>query len=209
MTWDEWLAFIGTFTNRTDQADKAPVFASMIEGELKALRVRQMVRRATALIDASAATVPTDFLAERSMIIGDDWVVQYVTPETFDQWLTDETGRPRYYTVVNGEFRFYPAPDINYTAQLTYYGEIPGFTDTQVNFVSQGFPNIYRFGALWASAMVTRDTEALALNRAELDRALNDLSSRFADKTGKTLTTDVALLALPNNRHRGYDGYYY
>lgn len=199
MTYAELLAAMRSLTNRTDLDGDLPLFISMAEGEMKALRVRQMVKRATASIDVPYSEMPLDFLAERTMSIGDDEVL-FATIEAIDEMDCGEKGQPRFYTVDAGQFRYYPPPDRAYLIEATYYGSVPPLNEGATNWIAKEFPNAYRFGVLWAASLKTRDTEAIAIYKAQMDGVLNEISARFRDKIGRPLKADPSFTAI--NRHR-------
>lgn len=195
MTYDDLSSYLTSFSNRSDLTADLPVFVSMAEDEMNALRVRQMVKRATASIDKPYSEMPTDFLLERTMTIGDD-VVDFVTVEAMEAMADerrDHVGKPRFYTVDAGEFRFFPAPDQAYVFEATYYGSIPPLTEgSQPNWMARDFPNTYRFGVMWGASLKTRDNEAIAIYKAQFDKALADITARFKDKIGRPLRADPA-----------------
>lgn len=191
MTYDELSSYLTSFSSRSDLTGDLPVFISMAEGEMKALRVRQMVKRATASIDDEYSEMPTDFLAERLLTIGDDEVA-FRTVDALQAMDRGERGQPRFYSVDAGQFRFYPVPDQAYTVEATYYADLPPFAADKPNWMSKGFPNAYRFGVLWAASLKTRDNEAIAIYKAQMDKVLSDIAARFRDQIGKPLRADPA-----------------
>ncbi|WP_298700945.1 hypothetical protein [uncultured Brevundimonas sp.] len=193
MTYDELLAAMRSLSNRIDLDSDLPLFISMAEDEMKALRVRQMVKRATATIDKAFSEMPIDFAAERVMLIGDD-EVDFITIEAMDDRDDGTKGQPRFYTVDAGQFRFYPIPDQAYVFEATYYALIPPLTEAATNWLAKGFPNIYRFGVMWAVSLKTRDAEATAIYKAQMDRAMAELADRYRDKIGRPLRADFSFL---------------
>lgn len=56
---------------------------------------------------------------------------------------------PRYYTVLNGEFRFFPAPQTSFTGEFTRFVEVPALTaEGGANWVLAKHPNAYLHGVL-------------------------------------------------------------
>lgn len=207
MTYDELSSYLTSFSNRSDLTADLPVFISMAEDEMSNLRVRQMVKRATASIDKEYSEAPTDFLLERTMTIGADEVL-FVTVEAMEQMVFDNRHhvrlqrKPRFYTVDAGQFRFYPAPDQAYVFECTYYGAIPPLTEGGTpNWIARDFPNAYRFGVMWGASLKTRDNEAIAIYKAQFDKALADITARFKDKIGRPLRADPMFTAI-NRRWR-------
>jgi hypothetical protein len=207
MTYDDLTAYLARFSNRTDLTSDIATLIEMAEEEMKTLRVRQMIERTTLAVDAEYENTPADFLLERTMMIG-DYPVEYATPEALDEmfapgWYDGQSGfgltdalpdQPRSYTVIDGQFRFYPVPDQAYTVALTYYAKPVPFTANATNWIATDFPNVYRFGVLWAAMFLTRDAEGMAMYRSNFDRALTDIQSRFKDKIGRTLRVDFAMI---------------
>lgn len=206
MTYDELSSYLTSFSNRSDLAADLPVFISMAEDEMSNLRVRQMIKRATASISDEYSEAPTDFLAERTMTIGPHEVM-FITIEAMDDMKAHhhhhengDMARPRFYTVDAGQFRFFPLPDQPYVFECTYYGAIPPLVEGgQPNWIAKDFPNAYRFGVMWGVGLKTRDNEAVAIYKAQFDKALNDITQHFRDKTGRPLRADPAFTQV--NRH--------
>lgn len=205
MTYAELAAFVARFTRRTDLGDDLPTFIAMAEEEMNVLRVRQMIKRVTATISGEYSALPTDFLAERTIQIG-DYEVEYVTPEALDALFDLTPDRPTKYTIIAGEFRFAPVPDQSYAIELTYYAKPVPFTESTSNFLSDDFGSVYRFGCLWAAGMLTEDDKAIARYRGELDRAIGSIQDRFKDKIGRTLKVEQSLIEVAQYgaRHRYY-----
>lgn len=191
MTYAELQAFVLSFSNRTDLNDLLPTFVQMTEEAAESLRVRQMVKRADGALAAGEtfADAPTDFLAERTIVIGIH-DLEFVTPEAMDVMLARDlaASRPTHYTYVDGQFWFYPAADQAYTFTLTYYGRIPPLTADTSNWLIEQFPEVYRDGCMVAVALKTRDAEALAIYQGRLDADLFKITERFKDKIGKPLS---------------------
>lgn len=74
--------------------------------------------------NVATATAPTDMLYPETMHIrlnAEDFPVSIVNNAAFQAIGTKtDTGRPEQVVVYNGTFRFYPVPDQDYTAKLTY-----------------------------------------------------------------------------------------
>lgn len=190
MTYAELQAFVQSFSNRTDLNDLLPTFVHMTEEAAESLRVRQMVKRVDETLAAGEtfADAPTDFLAERTIVIGIH-DLEFITPEAMDVMQARDlaASRPTHYTYVDGQFRFYPAADQAYTFTLTYYGRIPPLTADTSNWLIEQFPEVYRDGCMVAVALKTRDAEALAIYQGRLDADLFKITERFKDKVGKPL----------------------
>ena len=202
MTYAELSSYLTSFSNRSDLTGLLPDFIAMAEGEMKTLRVRQMVKRADISLTGEYVALPPDFLAERTLMIADHEVL-FRTLEAIDAMQCAGSGRPNFYTIVDGDLRLFPAPDQPYAAEITYYADIPPLTADQSNWIIEGFPNAYRFGVMWGVGLKTRDNEAIAIWKAQFDKALADITARFKDKIGRPLRADPAFLQ--HSRSYGID----
>jgi hypothetical protein len=190
-------AAVAGFLHRTDLADAIPDFVALTEAQMnRRLRVRRMMGRATASIADGYATVPADFLGAVAFDI-DGERLSFLTPDQMSLAVQGgETGRPAYYSIVGGEFRFYPTPSGAGAANLSYWRAIPALSDAAAtNWVLANHPDAYLYGALTQAAPYLRDDARLttwgalyertladveAADRAESDGALTPISNGYA-----------------------------
>jgi hypothetical protein len=93
-TYAQLQTAMGTVAIRSDMATYAPDCIALCEARLnRELRVRRMIARATATISSEYSTVPSDFIAPRTFVVG-DLPLTYVTPDKADELAldTDFTG---------------------------------------------------------------------------------------------------------------------
>jgi len=168
-TYADLQSAVARWLVRNDLTASIPDFISLAETHFnRVLRVRQMEARDVAPVAAGVeyGTVPTDWLETKTFSFTDGSLTWWLEPkpdEVIDeQW--DRTGRPRFYANVADEFRFYPVPDANYTAQLTYYASIPALSDgNPANWLLSLMPDGYLAGAMVEAAPMLRDNDALEL----------------------------------------------
>lgn len=162
MSLDSWTALkasIADWLNRADLSAVIPDFITLAEAQLnRKLRTRDMIERSTATIDAEFVALPGDFLAPRTITLdaSPPLSLRYVSPDELNRMTsltTTETGAPRVYTVVDGSFQFFPAPDAQYDAELSYWKKISALSaDNASNWLLVRHPDAYLYGALLQAA---------------------------------------------------------
>ncbi len=186
MTYDALLAAIATWLTRTDQTDNIPTYIQLLEARLnRELRVREMIGRATASVDAGFADLPSDFLAPRTMQIGNTPLL-FVTLDQIQS--VEREGPTAAYTIVGNEFQFAPAPSDDVTVALTYYKRLTPVSEDATNFALTYHPDLYLYGALAEAANVIRDTELLTLAEGRFQSAKTQLEQASASTWGDRLT---------------------
>lgn len=172
-SYSDLKASIGDWLNRADLTAAIPDFISLAEAQMNRRfvaegPVRQMVARADATISTEFGTVPDDFMGTRAFYMNATPTLQliYCEPEQILQrkaQTTQLTGCPRYFSVVGGEFQFFPAPSQAYSAELTFYQRIPALSvSNTTNWLLTLHPDAYLYGALAQSAPYLKDDARLA-----------------------------------------------
>lgn len=161
---------IADFLNRDDLTSVIPTFITLAEAKFnRAIRTRQMIKRATANVDGRFFAMPTDFLEARSFQLNTNpiTVLEYVT-EGYGNTLNSNTyvssGKPQKFTVVGTQLEVIPAPDTTYEAELTYFAKIAALSDDNTsNWLLISNPDIYLYGALLQSAPYLKDDARIAV----------------------------------------------
>ncbi len=162
-TYTELKASIANWLNRSDLTSEiADDFIKLVEADLNAkLRIRQMEQIETITIDSETETVPTGFIAVRSLYIlsnGTKYHLNYISPASLISIKGGSTsGLPRTYTIEsdNGteQFRFAPAPDSSYTGYIQYYKAFTPLSSANAsNYILASHPAIYLYGTLFHAA---------------------------------------------------------
>lgn len=146
---------VANYLGRSDLTSQIPDFISLAEIRLsRELRIRQMLKTATATMTPGDATVglPSDFLEMRDIYIAGNprIAVSYQTPSTFSRNArADESGQPVFYTMRGLEFEFAPVPDAAYTLQMVYYAKPDAMSNTNPsNVFMANAPDVLLYGAL-------------------------------------------------------------
>lgn len=217
------------FLNRSDLNAAIPDFITLAEAQinrrlLKDGPVRRMMARSDATITTEFAAVPTDFMGVKDIYLTETYVQQlkFLLP---DQLLSKKTGQaslngcPLWFSVVGGEFQFYPAPDPtntppdSFAAELTYWQRIPSLSNTTTtNWLLANHPDCYLYGALLQSAPYLREDARISVWGSAFETILSDIIE--ADKVERNATyMDVNTVTSgtfdgPSNGSYGYNGYF-
>ncbi len=182
MTYAELKSNIASYLNRSDLTDVIDTFIDSTEAEFnRRLRVKGMIKRATATLTTQYLAVPTDWVeAINLQIDGDNFSPLFQQSiESMDVYRKSNdniTGQPIYFAMVDDSIEFAPTPDGSYTVQLTYYGKIDALSDsTTSNFLSTGYPDAYLYGALKHASIYLMEDERVPLFTAQFEKALEEM----------------------------------
>jgi hypothetical protein len=190
-TYTELKASIADWLNRTDLTTTIPDFISLAEAQIeRTLRTRQMIVRANASFDSEYGAVPDDFLETKSLKLTSTnplTPLSFLSIDDMDAARSHYTasGRPRFFSVVGGQFRISPTPDAAYTTELIYFAKLAKLSSTVAsNWLLTSSPDIYLYGSLLQAAPYLQDDARIQTWATLYERALNDL--RTADDRGAT-----------------------
>jgi Sec7-like guanine-nucleotide exchange factor len=182
MTYSELKTNIANFLNRSDLTNQLDFFIDATEAEFnRRLRVKDMIKRATATADAQYISLPTDWLeAINVQIDGNNFSPLFQQSiESLDIYrksVDNVTNQPIYYALVDNTIELAPTPDSNYTLQLTYYGTIDALSDTNTsNFISTSYPDAYLYGALKHASIYLMEDDRVALFTSQFEKALEEM----------------------------------
>lgn len=179
----ELKASIADWLNRDDLVAVIPSFIALAEARHnRDMRLRQMVKRATSVLDDKYLTLPSDWLEARNIQIATGFgpkKLEYVTHERADEINRKRAGAggvPEYYTITGNQLELVPSPPVGTEIEMTYYARIPALTDAApTNFLLTGFPDVYLYGALAHTAPYLKDDPRLATWGQLYDRALEEI----------------------------------
>ena len=181
---------VADWLNRDDLTAAIADFISLAEAQMeRKLRTRQMLVRANATIDTEYAAVPDDFLEAKSFKLSTNPVTAlgFETIDSLDNlsWNYPSASKPRFFSVVGGQFRFLPVPDSSYTGELAYYAKLSKLSDSNTtNWLLTSAPDAYLYGTLMQAAPYLKDDARIATWSALYSSALEDL--QIADDRGAT-----------------------
>ena len=143
------------------------------------LRTRQMLERATASTAGEFLALPTDFLEiiHLKVTANPARSLRFVSPTDFDQLIdTTLTGTPRFYTILNEEFRFSPY-STGETVEILYYEKIPALSDTNTsNWLLADAPNVYLLGGLLEASIWLQADNDIVRHGQAFAGAVNSLN---------------------------------
>lgn len=187
---------IADFLNRSDLTSVIPTFISLSEAKFnRTLRVRQMIKRATATIDTQFFAMPADFLEAKSFVLNTNPLtyLEYATQDFLQkqrQSVYITSGKPALFGVIGTQFEAVPTPDGDYTGELTYYAKIESLSDTTTsNWLLAYAPDLYLYGALVQAAPYLRDDERIAVWGQFYTAAMDDIV--VADQRASVATTPI------------------
>ena len=174
---------VGEDCNRTDAAFTAalPGFIQSAEVEMsRRLRVRQMITRASATINAEYELLPTGFMGVRSFELDTTppLALRYCDPDTLTALKAtyQGAGKPLYYTILGEEFQFLPEPGEAYTGSLSYWRSIPALSvSNTTNWLLTAHPDAYIEGAKYHAFRWLQDEERAALSVQAFITILDDI----------------------------------
>ena len=189
--YGELKSTIADFLNRSDLTSVIPTFIDFAEAEFnRNLRVRQMVLRAEAQIDARFSAVPADFIEAKDLVIV---TTNPVTPLEFitQQEMAQErnttytaAATPKYFSVVGSQFEFVPTPDQQYSLEMSYFAKIDALSaDTDTNWLLTDYPDIYLYTSLMHSAPYLKDDERIGVWSQLAAKAREELIARDASSS--------------------------
>jgi hypothetical protein len=187
---------IADYLNRDDLTSVIPSFITLAEAKFnRKLRVRQMVKRATATLDTQYFAFPADFLQAKEFQLNTNpiTILQFVTQNQGDYGSASQyiaTGKPQFYTIIGTQIEVIPTPDTSYTGELTYYGKIPVLSDSNTsNWLLAYAPDLYLYGALLEATPYLKDDERLAVWSSLYADSIGDID--VADQRASVASTPI------------------
>ena len=171
--YSDLKAQIADFANRQDWPDAlVSGFIAQATQKFNAeLRVDRMIQFDEALITSRCAPLPDDwleFVSGAGVKIQNDNAADGFLPIRFmarDQFFnTTANWAYGYYTLQGRQIYIGGPPDTvdGQTIKITYYGEVPVFSDTQPSWVYTKYPSLYLYGSLMHADLHAVGEEAQA-----------------------------------------------
>lgn len=180
------LAAIKGWVDRTDFDQVAPVLVGLAHAKLnRVLRVRDMLTRSLATIDAGAQFVdlPDDFIEmKRVRPVSSPAArpLEVMTPEQIALRQAENTtsALPTHFALLSTEIEIAPSPTGDFDMEVLYYGATPPLSDTApTNWIVVKWPEAYLFGALVESAPYLRDDDRMALWQSRFNSIIDEIQA--------------------------------
>ena len=175
-------ATIADYLARSDLTTQIPEFIRLAEDRLlRDLRIRQMIKVATASTTAGDATVslPSDFVAMKDLHLQGNppQTIKFLSTSNFFRNAHSSTsGLPNRYTLLGAEFQFAPIPDSSYTLQMVYFYKPEYLSDTNSsNLWLADTPDLLLYAALGEAEPYLMNDERLNTWASMYDRGVNAL----------------------------------
>lgn len=154
------------------------------------MRDRNMQGQSTATIEERYTLLPTDFGEAITLRVsgGDsaDWSRLDPAEHDFLAHYTDQTGRPRFYSLLGIQLEVFPIPDQAYTAELTYFSRVPALSATVAsNWLLASALDVYVEGAMEQGYEFLKDYAAADRCRDKFQTAMGELT--MANRPRSTL----------------------
>lgn len=193
-TYAELQSAIADWLDRADLGPRILEFIALAEAQLnRTLRVRRMLARSAASLDAAYTDLPDDFLQAVALRLDGGRALEPLPAEELARLRarSDAPGRPRAFGVQGDELELYPTPDRAYDATLLYYARTPALSvASPSNWILTEHPDAYLYGALVQAAPYLKDGPALAMFNAGYEAALEAI--RAAERTAAArLQTEI------------------
>jgi hypothetical protein len=151
---------IADFLNRDDLTSAIPTFVQLAEAQInRDIRHWKMETRAEATVDAGDdyIQIPADWMEtiRIGLTEGDTFPLDLISRAALADKRSgaqNASGRPRYYTHADSQFRLYPTPDADYDVELLYYAKVPDLATNSTNWLLSEAPDIYLYGSLLHTA---------------------------------------------------------
>lgn len=147
---------IADWLDRDDLTSNIDTFIDLAESHHKLrLRVREMIKRATATLDTTTRylALPTGYRHMRILRLMTTPVtrVQFVNEDEMTRQINTSSGKPRWYTI-HEEIEFDRVPDSAYSAEMIYYADVTALSDANTtNDILTNYPGLYLYGSLIAA----------------------------------------------------------
>ena len=182
---------IADYLARTDLTNEIPEFIRLGEVRLsRDLRLRQMLKVATALTTANDSTVslPADFLAMKDIhIVGagtnPPQTIEFLSVSNFFRNSKSATsGLPNFYTMLGAEFQFAPIPASALTLQMVYFYQPEYLSDTNPSNLWMAYtPDLLLYAALGEAEPYLMNDERLQTWASMYDRGVTALTKSDDD----------------------------
>jgi hypothetical protein len=187
---------IADYLNRDDLTSTIPTFITLAEAKFnRKLRMRQMIKRATATIDTQYFAYPADWLQAKEFILNTNPItyMEFVTDKQSNELRQNQiiaVGKPKYYSIIGTQIEVIATPDSSYTGELTYYAKITALSDSNTsNWLLAYAPDLYLYGALIEATPYLKDDERLGTWSQLYANTLSDIE--IADQRASVSSTPL------------------
>ena len=178
--FSDFCAQIAEFSNRQDWSQQLVTsFVRMAEQKFNSeLRIDRQIQFDEALIASRCAPLPDDCLQLELVRIANPNVPDGFIPLRYksrDEFFTTvDNWSYGFYSIQGRQIYIGGTPDTvnGQTVKLTYYGEVPAFSDTQESYIYTKYPSLYLSAAMMFSFLhaVGEESQAAAAKQLTEDQ---------------------------------------
>lgn len=153
MNYSDLQTAINTWTDNSYSTAQVKQFITLAEAEFnRNLRALDMEVRSTAALTEAYLALPSDFLALRAIKISEA-ILEPATPG-FIRKLREQSGKPVFYAIADGQFQFAPTPDTEYEVEIIYFARLAALSDSNTsNWLLAAHPDLYLAKSLSVASM--------------------------------------------------------
>lgn len=184
-TFDGLSAFVTDHLELdADTQARLPSLIRMAEYQLDRLLTtpqRESLANVSTAAGVDVVALPTDFRQIRSIryMADDGYPLGFVSPNVLQA--SGTSGRPRVYSIINGQLWIGPTPDAVYLMQMVYLAGIPKLSSAnQTNWLLAQNADVYVYAVLQQAALFQGDAEIAALMQSPLDAAVFAINQQGA-----------------------------
>lgn len=215
-SWTELKTNLADWLDRTDLTTQIPEFIGYAERRFnRVLRMPEMEESVTSSTSGATVTLPTDFLAMKSLYIDGTSELILLRQLSLDALRRafdgEETGTPEFFALQSGgELVFAPAPSASVTYILNYYQKIPQLGSGQAaNWLLTAHPDLYVSASLVEAYTFLRDAEGMGIWESRTKEKLDELETMGRRKALAENRAHLRMSEMPATRYsfninRGY-----
>lgn len=189
-TYTALLAEVAGYLARSDLTSIIPTFVQFAQARInRDVRAKVMqTKNAAITINAEYEDVPADFMEVESFYLTSTTPRKPLEFMGMDEMTRryNETGEPKFYTVVGTQFRFAPTPPGDYTATLIYYAKpatLAASTQETNSLFPAVAPDLYLYASLLEAESYIQNDPRLQTWAQAYERGVSSLNS--AQKNGR------------------------
>lgn len=200
---------IANWANRTDLTAQIPDFVRLAEARMvsdfseNGLQFK-LAETETITTDANPKALDSGYRGTIMAYIDANpkIVLDYMTPDDFfSRYLSDQTGKPKAYTIRQQNMHFGPEADDSYSV-IHWFLKMPDIATDTTNEILTNYPNLYLFGALSELHAYLRDEKERLYWEGRYQQAVDSLANEESNLGALQIYVRSAGAGAPRRYHR-------
>jgi hypothetical protein len=136
-----------------------------------------MLTVSTLAVDAAFETAPADLLRLKSLTLQKGSQSYDLRSVPLRQlYLAQDTGRPRFFSVVGTSIYFGPTPDQEYTVDIIYYAALANVSaSNDSNWVSDNYPELIIWATMYEALLWLKDDNRAAVYFSRMNSLIDEI----------------------------------